>query len=52
MTYLKSLFFSEKIYLDLDGVQYPVVLANNKAIVKETRNELQQYELNFIYAVD
>ncbi len=52
MVYLKSLFFSDKIYIDIDNVQYPVILQNNKAIVKDTRNGLQQYELTFIYAVN
>ena len=52
MQYLKSLYFSEKIYLDLDGVQYPVILVDNKAVVKDTRGELVQLELNFVYAIN
>jgi hypothetical protein len=52
IVYLESLFVSEKVYLDIDNLQIPVIITDKKKIVKDTNNKLFQYNINLLYAVN
>ena len=52
MVYLKSLWISEKIYADIDGVQIPVIIEDTSKEVYKEDKKLFAYKINLLYAVN